>query len=108
MHTLLVRLWKDDVGIVAFEYLLVATIIGLGLVVGLSSVSFALNAELTELAQAIGAIDPTFEYACQSGCNSFKPGSAGQVEHLIYITYGATNAAVTAAGTQTIQAVVCP
>jgi hypothetical protein len=91
----------------------VATIVGLGLVVGLSSVSCALNAELVELAQAIGAIDPTFGYACQSSCNSFKPGSAAQnasiwTGHMIYITYGTTNAQVWAAGTQTIQAVVCP
>jgi Flp pilus assembly pilin Flp len=57
------KLWNDDAGIVALEYLLVATIVGLGLVVGLSAVSEAINVELTELANAILAIDQSYSYA---------------------------------------------
>jgi Flp pilus assembly pilin Flp len=107
MRNLFVKMWNDDAGIVAFEYLLVATIIGLGLVVGLSSVSFALNAELTELAQAILALDQSYSYGSQSSCNSFKAGSSAQDTNGS-VSYGITNASVTAAGTQTISAVVCP
>jgi Flp pilus assembly pilin Flp len=54
------KLWNDDAGIVALEYLLVATIVGLSLVVGLGALAFGLNAELTELAQAISAINQTY------------------------------------------------
>ena len=53
MRKMFAKMWKDDDGIVAFEYLLVATVIGLALVVGLSAVSIAINAEFAELANAI-------------------------------------------------------
>jgi len=76
MRKLMMKMWKDDAGIVAFEYLLVATIIGLGLVVGLSAVSVALNAELTELANAILALDQTYSYSGQSSCNASRNGTA--------------------------------
>jgi Flp pilus assembly pilin Flp len=57
MRNLMLRLWKDDAGIVALEYLLVATIVGLGLVVGLGALSYSINSDLTELANAILAVD---------------------------------------------------
>lgn len=59
----LMQLWNDDAGIVALEYLLVATIVGLGLVVGLSSLEIALDNELIELANAITALDQTYSFA---------------------------------------------
>ena len=58
MRNLFVKMWKDDAGIVAFEYLLVATIIGLGLVVGLTAVSAALNAELDRTGQRDPGSEP--------------------------------------------------
>jgi len=70
------KLWKDEAGIVGMEYLFVATIIGLGLVIGLSTVEGALNAELTELGGAILALSQGYEIAGQSGCKATKQGSA--------------------------------
>jgi Flp pilus assembly pilin Flp len=107
MRKLFVKMWKDDAGIVAFEYLLVATIIGLGLVVGLSAVSVALNAELTELAQAILALDQSYAYATQSTCVSIKTGSSAQDSNGS-ISYGFAYTPVNPAGLQTIYASVCP
>jgi Flp pilus assembly pilin Flp len=69
------KLWADDAGIVALEYLLVATIVGLGLVVGLAALEGALNAELTELANAILALSQGYEVATQSTCKGTKQGS---------------------------------
>jgi Flp pilus assembly pilin Flp len=54
------KLWKDDGGIVAMEYLFVATIIGLGVVVGLTAVNDGLNLELTELGNAICALSQSY------------------------------------------------
>jgi Flp pilus assembly pilin Flp len=63
MRKMMQQLWQDDAGIVALEYLLVATIVGLGLVVGLSSLEIALDNELIELANAITALDQTYSFA---------------------------------------------
>ena len=60
MRKLMLKLWNDDAGIVALEYLLVATIVGLGMVVGLAALEKALNAELTELGNAITSIDQSY------------------------------------------------
>ena len=62
MRNLLMKLWQDDDGIVALEYLLVATIVGLGLVVGLAAVEGALDNELTELANAITVLDQSYSF----------------------------------------------
>ncbi len=59
------KLWKDDGGIVALEYLMVATIVGLGLAVGLSALSASLNAELVELGQAILGLNQTYSVTDQ-------------------------------------------
>jgi len=76
MRKLFSKMWQDDDGIVAFEYLLVATIIGLSLVVGLSAVSHALNIELTELANAILNLNQTYTYDGQSTCTGSVLGAA--------------------------------
>jgi Flp pilus assembly pilin Flp len=107
MSKLFLKMWKDDAGIVAFEYLLVATIIGLGLVVGLTAVSVALNAELTELAQAILTLDQSYSIASQSTCVSIKNGSSAQDTNGS-VTYGFTLTPVTANPTGIIHATVCP
>jgi Flp pilus assembly pilin Flp len=75
MSHLLLKLWKDDAGIVALEYLLVATIIGLGLVVGLAAIESGLNAELSEGANAIMALSQGYAIGDQSCCGAFRQGS---------------------------------
>jgi Flp pilus assembly pilin Flp len=67
MRKLMQQLWQDDAGIVALEYLLVATIVGLGLVVGLSNLEIALDNELTELANAITALDQSYSFMTVRG-----------------------------------------
>jgi Flp pilus assembly pilin Flp len=70
------KLWKDDAGTVGLEYLLVATIVGLGIIVGLAAVDSALNTELTELANAILALSQGYQIANQSNCKACKQGSS--------------------------------
>jgi Flp pilus assembly pilin Flp len=76
MHKLFVKLWNDDDGIVALEYLLLATIVGLGLVVGFAALEGAYNAEYTELANAVGALSQAYSVDSQSNCIAHKQGSA--------------------------------
>ncbi len=107
MRKMMSKMWKDDAGIVAFEYLLVATILGLALVVGLAAVSNALNAELVELANAILALDQGYTVASQSTCVSFKAGSTAQ-DVITNVQYANSLVPVTIQGTQTLNTVVCP
>jgi Flp pilus assembly pilin Flp len=75
MHTL-TQLWRDDRGVVvATEYLFVATILIIGLVIGLTNLRTAINAELTELANAILALSQSFAVSGSSGAGGSVDGS---------------------------------
>ena len=49
------KLWNDEAGNIALEYLLLATVVGIALVVGFSNLATALNVEYTELSNALEA-----------------------------------------------------
>ena len=76
MKKLLAKCWNDDNGaLLATEFLLLATVLVFGSIVGLVSVRNAINAELTNLANAILALTPTFCFSGQSGCGAFVDGA---------------------------------
>jgi len=57
------RLWRDDQGaVLATEYLFVVTILVIGLIVGLTGLRSAINAELTELGNAILALSQGYTF----------------------------------------------
>ncbi len=51
-----VRLRRDARGVVFVEYLLLLTLVGIGVICGLATLRDALVAELNDLAEAINAI----------------------------------------------------
>jgi len=108
VRNLFSKLWKDDAGIVALEYLLVATIIGLGLVVGLSSLSAAINVELSELAQAILALDQGYAIAGQSSCVGSKAGVNVSDISQGTVSYTHTTVAGVTANSYVVNLTVCP
>jgi len=76
MSNMMRKLWKDDCGaLIAMEFLFVATILVIGIIVGLSAVRSAINAELTELANAILALSQGYIISGQSGCCASTDGS---------------------------------
>src|SRR4051812_2219576 len=76
MVKMLKKLWNDDGGaLIATEFLFVATILIIGIVVGLSAVRVAVNAELTELANAILALSQSYTVSGQAGCCASTEGS---------------------------------
>jgi Flp pilus assembly pilin Flp len=95
------KLWKDESGIVALEYLLLATIVALGLIVGLSNLEGALNAEFSELSNAILALNQGYSVLSQSGCKAFKAGS-NATDTAGSVAFGAT-----AVGTNLINVSAC-
>jgi len=66
------RFWNDESGfIISAELILIATLLVIGLIVGLTVLRNQVVQELVDVAQAIGSISQSF---CFSG--TFKPGVA--------------------------------
>jgi hypothetical protein len=76
MRHLLNNLWNDDCGaLIAAEFLFVATILVIGIIVGLVSVRNAVVHELVELGNAFLALSQGYSIAGLSGCCSLTDGS---------------------------------
>ena len=76
MNQLFAKLWNDDSGaLIAIEYLFVATILVIGIVIGLVNVRGAINAELSELANAYLALSQGYTISGVSGCCAATDGS---------------------------------
>ena len=71
MRKLFARLWNDQDGILYAEYLILATILVLGVIVGVSAVTAALNAEFTELADAYLNLNASFSTSSFSNNATF-------------------------------------
>lgn len=70
------KLWNEDNGaVIATEYLFVVTILVIGLVVGLAGLRAAINAELTELANAILALSQGYTVNGSTGTAGSTDGS---------------------------------
>ncbi len=55
------RLWSDEQGaVISAELALVLTILVLGVLVGLSEVAVAVNTELNDVSNAVGALDQSY------------------------------------------------
>jgi Flp pilus assembly pilin Flp len=69
------KLWNDEAGaIVSAEIVLVATILVIGMIVGLKSVRDAVVTELADVAQAIANISQSYSY---SGVDGHAAGTTG-------------------------------
>jgi Flp pilus assembly pilin Flp len=86
------KLWNDESGVIAVEYLFLVTIVGLGLAVGYSSLEGAYNLEYAELANAILALNQGYTVAGQSGCFGQKAGS-GAIDTAGTVNFGAATVA---------------
>ena len=72
MTTLITRLLNDENGfLMSAELILIGTIVVLGLVVGLSEVSFAINNELEDVASAFSSMNQSYS---ASGSHSQRKG----------------------------------
>ena len=77
MKKVSLSLWKSEDGaIISAELVLVMTIAVLSMVVGLSSVAHALNAELEDVSEAFGALSQSYQYQGLSACTAAWSGSS--------------------------------
>lgn len=68
--------WNDDSGaLLTVEWVFMATILVIGLVVGLKTVQAAVQNEMEEVAGAIGALSQSYSFGGSSGCCASISGS---------------------------------
>ena len=73
---MLMKLWNDEAGaIVSAEMVLVATILVVGMVTGLTSLRDAAVTELADVAQAIAQLDQSYSYGGIDGHCASSAGS---------------------------------
>ena len=71
------RLWKEEVGaIVSAEIMLVATILVIGVIVGLKSVRDSVVTELADVAQALANVSQAYSYSGVAGHHAFTGAGA--------------------------------
>ena len=58
----MMKLWQDEAGsVVAAELIIIMTVVGLGMLVGMKVLQASIVGELVDVANAIGSIDQSFE-----------------------------------------------
>ena len=71
----MLALWKDETGaIVSAEIMLVATILVIGVIVGLKSVRDSVVTELADVAQAFANVNQSYSYSGVAGHHAFTAG----------------------------------
>ena len=74
---MLMRFWKEETGaVVSAEIILVATILVIGVVVGLKSLRDSVVTELADVAQAIANVSQSYSFSATSGHHAFTAGAA--------------------------------
>lgn len=80
---MLKQLWKDEAGfVVSAELVLVATILVIGMIAGLSEVQHAVVQELNDVGEAIGSLNQSYYYSGfrsekqAGGLKAFSSGSS--------------------------------
>ena len=60
MKSLLNRVWSEDEGVLTFEWILLITVLTIGVVGGLSAVRDAVITELGDVAEAVVSLDQSY------------------------------------------------
>ncbi|MCS7166452.1 MAG: hypothetical protein RMI91_00735 [Gemmatales bacterium] len=85
MRHILAQLYSDDCGaLLSFEWILLATILVLAMIVGLKSVQQAVLNEFEDVANAIGSINQTYHVGGAKGCCAEVDGSAFRDKESVY------------------------
>lgn len=67
MQSLLERIWREDRGVLTFEWVLLITVLVIGIVGGYSAVRDALVDEMGDIADAALAVDQSFSTTAPAG-----------------------------------------
>jgi Flp pilus assembly pilin Flp len=98
------KLMKDEAGFVTLEYLFGATILAIGLTVGYVVLKNSINAELTELSQAILSLNQSYSFNGESFGTCASTGGSAASDTCGTATLGS----VTPTCTGTVNQAACP
>lgn len=97
------KLWKDEAGfVVSAELIFIATLLVIGLITGWVAIRNAVVSELTEVAQAISAVDQSYSYNGRSNCASSTAGGG------VTDTYASFASGAPAGTAISINVLTCP
>lgn len=99
MKMVLSRMWKEEDGVLSFEWVLLVTLLTIGIVSGLSAARDAIIDELGDVAQAMLALDQsyTIDFPLDIDVHTIDATSASDssfTDALIYTDCGRTTAPV--------------
>ena len=95
----LARMWKEEDGVLSFEWVLLVTLLTIGIVSGLAGARDAIIDELGDVAQAMLALDQsyTIDFPLNVDVHTIDSSSASDssfTDALIYIDCGRTTAPI--------------
>jgi len=77
MKRMILSLWNDEAGfIISAELILIATILVIGMVVGLQTIRETVTTEMADVAAAIGSLNQSYNFGGITGHNSSVAGSS--------------------------------
>ncbi len=77
------KLWNDECGaIISAELVMVMTILGLGMVVGLKTLQVAINTELGDVAAAVGNVNQSYGYKGLAACENLASVNGSSYDDL--------------------------
>jgi Flp pilus assembly pilin Flp len=95
MKNVLARMWKEEDGVLSFEWVLLVTLLTIGIVSGLAGARDAIIDELGDVAQAMLALDQsyTIDFPLAVLVHTSSTSSASDsafIDALIYVDCGRT------------------
>jgi Flp pilus assembly pilin Flp len=96
MKNVLARMWKEEDGVLSFEWVLLVTLLTIGIVSGLAGARDAIIDELGDVAQAMLALDQsyTIDFPLAVLVHTSSTSSASDssfIDALIYVDCGRTS-----------------
>lgn len=91
MKVLVSRMWKEDDGVLAFEWVLLVTLLTIGIVGGVAAARDAIIDELGDVAQAMLSVDQSYTVRSPLGISVHTPtttssGSSSSFTDLVFYT----------------------
>lgn len=70
------KLWNDENGaILSAELIIIMTILGIGMIVGLNAIKVAVTTEAADVADAVGSMNQSYSFDGVADCHAWAAGS---------------------------------
>jgi Flp pilus assembly pilin Flp len=91
MKTVLARMWKEEDGVLSFEWVLLTTLLTIGIVGGIAGARDAIIDELGDVAQAMLSLDQSYTIAFPLRVQVHAPSVSGAADSQFVDAYNYTD-----------------